>query len=262
MARRLTNAAERIFISTPAWLPLLEFLTGRKVDATWLPVFSNFEQFGENTYTSSSDSLNDCKPAIRLIGHFGTFGKHTTEMLEAIVPSILEHCADVRFLFIGRGSCQWAKHFENTVPCSRGRIMGTGELEAEGIIRYMRQCELLIQPYPDGVTSRRGSMMCPLALGCALVTQAGPLTEPIWYESGATRLVYSPNPKEWVAATRRLLESPAEREELGRRAKALYWKRFSLRRTLDVLLSETPADYAEEARGEDLQLAGDGRRAS
>jgi hypothetical protein len=246
MARRLLNAAERVFISTPAWLPLLEFLAGRKVDATWLPVFSNFEQFGGNTYTTSSDSPDDCKPSIRLIGHFGTFGKHTSEMLEAIVPSILKQCADVRFLFIGRGSYQWAKQFENTVPWSRGRIMGTGELKAEGIIRYIRKCELLIQPYPGGVNSRRGSVMCPLALGCAVVTHAGPLTEPIWYESGATQLVSSPNPKEWVAATRRLLESPAEREELGRRAKALYWKRFSLRRTLDVLLSETP-DYAERS---------------
>ena len=84
--------------------------------------------------------------------------------------------------------------------------------------------------------------MCPLALGCPLVTQAGPLTEPIWYESGATRLVAGPNPKDWVAATVQLLESPAEREELTRNAKALYWNTFSLRRTLDVLLSDTPTD--------------------
>jgi glycosyltransferase involved in cell wall biosynthesis len=248
MARQLLNSADRVFISTPAWLPLLEFLKGRKVEATWLPIFSNFEQFdGKNTYTH--DTFNDSYHGIRLIGHFGTFGKHIRELLEAIVPSILEHCPNTRFLFIGRGSCRWTEHLENMVPGLRGRVMGTGELDAEGIIRYMRRCQLLVQPYPDGVNSRRSSLMCALALGCPLVTQAGPLTEPIWFESGATRLVASANPKEWVAATRRLLECPGEREELGRRAKALYWNRFSLRRTLDVLLSETPTNGCNTPRG-------------
>ena len=50
------------------------------------------------------------------------------------------------------------------------RVVAPGSLPAAAVTEYLRACDLVIQPYPDGVSSRRGTAMAALANGVPVVT--------------------------------------------------------------------------------------------
>ena len=60
-----------------------------------------------------------------------------------------------------------------------------GERDASA---HISACDLMLQPYPDGISTRRTSAMVGLAHGRALATTSGHLTESLWAESGAVAI--------------------------------------------------------------------------
>jgi glycosyltransferase involved in cell wall biosynthesis len=101
----------------------------------------------------------------------------------------------------------------------------------------LRACDLVVQPYPDGVTTRRTSVMAALANDVAVVTTEGSLTEPEWRESGAVRLAPASDAPALAALTVALLRDAGARTALAARGGRLYDARFALKHTLDTLLS-------------------------
>ena len=75
------------------------------------------------------------------------------------------------------------------IPDWRRPVHAPGYLPAIALGAHLTACDVLVQPYPDGVTARRTSVMAGLARGCAVVTTTGHLTEPLWAEQGAVALV-------------------------------------------------------------------------
>ena len=59
----------------------------------------------------------------------------------------------------------------------------TGTLSPRALAEHVEACDLLVQPYPDGISSRRTSAMAGLALGVPVVTTTGHLTESLWAET-------------------------------------------------------------------------------
>ncbi|MFP2934740.1 glycosyltransferase, partial [Pyxidicoccus sp. 3LG] len=108
------------------------------------------------------------------------------------------------------------------------------------VAAHLAACDVLVQPYPDGVSARRTTAMAGLALGRPLVTNNGHLTEPMWRELGAVALVEGTSPEPLVAATERLLADAGARTTLGERAARVYRERFSLERTVEALLRPGP----------------------
>jgi hypothetical protein len=100
----------------------------------------------------------------------------------------------------------------------------------------------MLQPYPDGVSCRRGSAMACLGLGRPMVTTLGDLSEPFWRDSGAASCVDVKNLEQLPARAAELLDDPAGRVRLGAEAKSLYERRFSLHRTVNVLLGAEAAE--------------------
>jgi len=93
------------------------------------------------------------------------------------------------------------------------------------------------------VSSRRSSATSLLAHGCAIVTTAGRLTEPLWHESAALELA-APAAVDLSAAVLRLLADDDQRAVLGRAARELHQQVFAIDKTVDTLLergSETVA---------------------
>jgi glycosyltransferase involved in cell wall biosynthesis len=140
-------------------------------------------------------------------------------------------------LLIGKGSDVFGAGLLLENPALRGRIAATGPLDHERTPTHLAACDCLVQPYPDGVSSRRGSLMAGLALGLPIVTNAGPLTDAVWRESDAVALAASPAPSDFMDAVEHLLAEPRGMEELGRRAAEMYQKRFALVRTIETLRS-------------------------
>jgi glycosyltransferase involved in cell wall biosynthesis len=141
-------------------------------------------------------------------------------------------------VFTGRGSDSFRASLAARVPELENRIHAVKTTCAGTLSSYLAACDVLVQPYPDGVTTRRGSLMAGLALGKPIVAVAGKLTETIWAESKAVALAPG-NSEAIVSSVNSLLADSAARRSLGDRAAALYADRFALRHTVRTLLSQS-----------------------
>jgi glycosyltransferase involved in cell wall biosynthesis len=177
-----------------------------------------------------------------LLGHFGTYGAATSGMLERALVPLLRADPRRRVLLLGRGSEPWRQGFLRQHPELAAQLLSRDSLAPDALAAHLAACDVLVQPYLDGVSARRGTVMASLALGRPLVTNTGHLTEPLWRELGAAALVEGTDPAALAEATERLLARPEERTALGARAAEVYRERFSLERTLEALLSPAPAD--------------------
>jgi hypothetical protein len=100
---------------------------------------------------------------------------------------------------------------------------------------HLSACDLLLQPYPDGITTRRTSAMAGLAHGRALVTNSGHLTEPIWSERGAVAIAPVTDTGAAAALARDLLADSGRREQLAKAGASVYADRFDISHTIATL---------------------------
>jgi hypothetical protein len=224
MANMLLARADRVFVSIPGWNPMLRGMAplwrGR---ATWLPIPSNIETEASDLATHAIRLRLSVPGGGKVLGHFGTYGPHIAPLLMHTLSELL--FADMRriALLVGRGSENFAT----------GRVLATGDLDACGVAAHLRACDVLIQPYPDGVSSRRTSAMAGLALGVPIATNDGHLTEPVWKESGGVALSRSSG--ELARTANELLADATTAQAIAVRGRELYASLFSLTRTIERL---------------------------
>jgi Glycosyl transferases group 1 len=235
MALMVARAATRTFVAIPAWeRTLLPLIHGSR-QFNWLPVPSNIPlaQCDErvralkNRYSSTQQGI--------LIGHFGTYGGWISEALKSSVLPILQRHSDASLLLIGGKSEGFRSQLLSEHPTLGTRIHATGEIDPLEVSRHITCCDLMVQPYPDGISGRRGSAMAALSHGRAIVTTSGHLTEPLWEQSGAVELVKAGHAEGLIAATSRLMEDAHQRSQLGTAAEKLYAERFDLTHTIAAL---------------------------
>jgi glycosyltransferase involved in cell wall biosynthesis len=235
MGALVASRADRIFVSTPAWERRIPARVRAARSIAWLPTPSNVPPLFDEESVRAARQMATGGESITVIGHFGTFGLHIARLLaEALHPLLLGR-PDRRCLLIGRGGNAFAKELSRRHPTMSSQLVTTGGLPTESIARYIRACDIMLQPYEEGATSRRGTLMAGLSLGVPVVTNLGHSSEAIWSESGAVALAEDARPESIAAAAESLLSSPARWQDLGRRAAAIYVERFSLERTLETL---------------------------
>jgi glycosyltransferase involved in cell wall biosynthesis len=233
MARIVAGAAERIFVSIPAWESLLRAFAAPQAPVTWLPVPSVFPAGARPDRAAALRA--ELAPGSRFVlGHFGTFGESLAPLLAAILPALL---ADARrsALLVGRGGEAFAASLVRAHPALAGRVITTGALPEAELHAYLAACDLLVQPYPDGVSSRRTTVMAGLAAGVPIVANEGLLSEPIWRESGAVCLAGAPTPEAFSGEVSRLLGDRSALNALGETGARVYAARFSLEKTIEML---------------------------
>jgi hypothetical protein len=113
-------------------------------------------------------------------------------------------------------------------------------MPAHDISVQLQACDVLVQPYPDGVTTRRTSVMAGLANGCAIVTTDGKLTEDVWRAADCVRMASVDDCTAFVHRTRELLADIAGRTALQLRASAAYDAYFALPHTIQALRADCP----------------------
>jgi glycosyltransferase involved in cell wall biosynthesis len=236
MTVMLLGAAAHVWIAIPSWQNRWgPYALGRRVPFTWLPVPSNVPSVSPSPADARRIHDDYAGQAGLLIGHFGTYGRGVTTLLERLLPPIMAHHASPTLVLAGTGSDDFRQRLITAHPELAGRVHAVGHVPATEIALHLTACDLLIQPYPDGVSTRRTSAMAGLSLGQAIVTTRGHLTEPLWDESGAVLLADVTNVPGFVAQVARLLCDGAERRRLGDVARALYRDRFDLRHTIVAL---------------------------
>jgi glycosyltransferase involved in cell wall biosynthesis len=237
MASLVARSAERLFISIPGWEPLLRTLSPVGPRITWLPVPSNL------TATPSAEEVARLRrqlvadPGGLVVGHFSTFAGLQAALLAAVLPPLLQRDQRRVGLLLGRGGDRFARDLEREHPALRGRLVAPGNLPEGELVNYLALCDLLVQTYPDGASTRRTSLMAGLALGVPVVTTVGSLSEPLWQESGAVVLAPVESPEAITAAAESLLADNECRTQLGQRAQTFYRDQFGTDRLIQTLRS-------------------------
>jgi glycosyltransferase involved in cell wall biosynthesis len=165
-------------------------------------------------------------------------------MLRRVLTDLLSSDDRVAALCTGVGSDRFVTSLLLNHPGLRGRLVGSGRASAHDISVQLQACDVLVQPYPDGVTTRRTSVMAGLANGCASVTTDGKLTEDVWRATDCVAMARAGDCTALVQRTRELLADVAAREALQARATAAYEAHFALPHTIDALLADSPQSAA------------------
>lgn len=237
MMRTLLAASSRVYISIPGWEKYLRaYETGKRRAMTWLPIFSTIPVVSDERKVEAL--RRSLKPEGQIvIGSFGTFGGAIGEMLFELLPALLLNHPERIGLLLGRGGEQLAARLRARHPQLSARLHAPGELPPAQVSLNLQACDLLAQPYPDGVSSRRTSVMAGLAHGLPIVTTQGVLSEPLWTETGCVALAAADELDDLRQAAEALLSSSELREGLAARARQAYEQHFALERTLRELCS-------------------------
>jgi glycosyltransferase involved in cell wall biosynthesis len=230
----LLGAAARVWVSTAAWKPLLlPYLIRRKIPLGWLPVPSNIPVHAETARVQRIRRLRGSNGRV-LLGHFGTYGPAIAAMLLKTIAGLFDLSDSHLLLLMGKGSREFHALLS---PLWRARIHATGLLDAPDLSCHIQACDVMLQPYPDGISTRRGSAMAALAHGRALVTTDGPLTESFWSVSGAIAMTPLHNSCALAEKVIALMHDEPERKRLQQAALALYADRFEISHTIKEVIS-------------------------
>jgi glycosyltransferase involved in cell wall biosynthesis len=228
------GAARRVWVTTQAWTPLLEpYIAGRGIAIQWLPVPSNLPPADA---AAVSEVRRRYAPAEDgLVGHFGTHGPMVTSLLdEAIVRAAGAH-PSARFLLIGSGSETFRSALVAVDPGLADRVSATGPLNGAELAAHVGACDVLLQPYPDGVTSRRTTAMAGLFARVPVVTTHGKLTERFWRDEMPVKLASVGDVRAIVHHVLQLLADPVERRRQADAGREVYDRWFDVRHTVAAL---------------------------
>lgn len=233
MARRLCRNASVANVSIPEWVALLRPLAPARLPIEWSPVPSNIPRATQESGQQLRAELGIDSQA-PVVGHFGTYGENIGRMLAPALAVIGDRHATASVLLLGRGSEAWLAS-RRAAPWAR-RAIATGQLSADRAASALQACTVMIQPYHDGVSTRRGTMMACLANARPAVTAVGRHSEPFWLGCGAVAAASDNTPETLAELVCALLDDQTSRDALSARADNLYRSYFAIDRVVDRLL--------------------------
>jgi glycosyltransferase involved in cell wall biosynthesis len=232
MTVMLLRAAKKVWVAIPAWQALWRpYALGRPVPFEWLPVPSSLPTPAADTIAAERRRLGTGP----LAGHLGTYGSLVTDLLAPVIEEVLTGVAAARMVLIGTGSDRFAAEFARRAPGLASRVIATGSLRSDELSPCIAACDVLLQPYPDGVSSRRTSVMAGMKLGVPTVTTRGRLTEGLWESAHAVRLAEVGDTAGFAAHAIALLNRPEDRSPLIRAARHLYQHHFDVDHVVGAL---------------------------
>jgi glycosyltransferase involved in cell wall biosynthesis len=156
-------------------------------------------------------------------------------MLRQLVPQLLRDRPHASFLLIGKSSERFAQEVRRDFPEIGDRIFSSGMLPSGEIAAHISACDLIVQPYIDGISTRRTAAMAVLANGRPLLTTSGHSTETFWQHCNQLALVPADDPSALAVRVGYLLDNPAERARMALEGRKLYETLFDVSVSVDVL---------------------------
>ena len=226
-------AAQRIWMSTPSWTPALRPYVGRRKAIGWLPVPASVLPAG-NSSGAAVAPRRSARQERPVVGHFSSYSPLITDLLQPAVLRLLRG-SDAQVVLLGRGSEAFRSRILAIAPELTNRVTATGALESAALSERIHACNVMLQPYPDGVSARRTTVISLLAHGRAIVTNAGRLTESMWRDTNAVALVDRPDADLLAACTVGLLGDDIGRARLALAAREFHQRTFDVRHTIAAL---------------------------
>jgi len=233
------RSATRVFVTIPDWATRFRSLgvwSGRREPPiVWIPVSSNIPDITDAHRVQDIRAMFSATGARMVVGHFGIFGRYHSQVLPPVVIRILDDTKTCGFLLIGRNSDTMRNAIVVQRPDLASRIIAAGGLAPEAVSSHIAACDVMLQPYDDGVSSRRTSLMAALALGRPVVTNRGVATSDVWTSRDAVLLTASAALDDLGTAVHTMLGDAPLRQRLGTTALKLHREVFALERGVAAL---------------------------
>jgi len=240
MIALLKSSATKLWISCESWR---KYLHGGKAPVGWLPVPSTVPE------QAPAESMmvvrrRCCQGGVcRIVGHLGIGDALVEKQLRQMVPGLLRERANVVFLLIGKRSEQFARELQKECPDIAARIfsnatLGTGALTADEISIHINACDLMVQPYVDGISTRRTAAMSALANGRALLTTSGHSTEPFWLACDQLAIEQAGDTRALIQRAEQLLDDDRVRDQMAGDGRRLYHAMFDVSVAVQILRGE------------------------
>jgi len=235
MVALLKGAASRIWISCEAWR---DFFRGARAPVNVLPVPSNVRDDAAPEKIAALRQQFCRGRNNRLMGHFGIGDALVENQLRQFIPGVLRKSEECCFLLIGKSGERLAEELRIAYPEIAPRIFASGILSTTEISAYIGACDLMVQPYIDGMSTRRTAAMAALASGRALLTTEGHSTEPFWTGCSQVAIVPANDPGALIVRARQLLDDDRERGRMAEAGQRLYIALFNAPLSAQVLRDE------------------------
>jgi glycosyltransferase involved in cell wall biosynthesis len=236
MCRSISRRADYCFTTTMWGVGILRGLTRPGIPVEWAPVPSNIATLADCEAVRALRERLRGNSAGPLVGHFAILDARMRHFVETAAARFPEW----KFVFVGRRSREFLQDLIDSGVIDDDRAIASGGVDPDEAARWISACDVLVQLYPHGACGKRGSLMAALALGKAVVTNSGLLTEPLWKESRAVYVVDGDNAGVFADATEALLNDVDLRAQLESNAGELYQRQFSLEWTIARLERACP----------------------
>lgn len=243
MLALLLSHANRVWVAIPAWADVLRPWTRREdLSFCWLPIPSTLPvaEPHDAVRTIRAARLSDQHHV--LVGHFSTYPPAIRCALAEVLPELLASDPQIHVELLGRGGERALEEIRDALGGNASRVTAPGPLDATSLSHHLQACDLLVQPYPDGASTRRSTLMAAMAHGVPAVTTIGRLSEAFWRESDAIAAAPAGDSGALARAAGELVRQPQRRRELATAARATYDARFSLPHVIAALRSEECAE--------------------
>jgi len=110
-------------------------------------------------------------------GHLGIGDALVEKQLRQLAPGLLRARMMSASCGLASAANSFAQELQKECPDIGARVfssesLGSGTLTADEISAHINACDLMVQPYVDGISTRRTAAMAALANGRALLTTA------------------------------------------------------------------------------------------
>jgi glycosyltransferase involved in cell wall biosynthesis len=239
MTRTVLRPAGGVWMSIPGWRPrLLSPWVGLSSTPRVLPIP------GTIPVNHDPAAIERLRAKVSggevVVGYFGAGGEYAERALRHTVESLGQAGREAAILCIGRGSEAVVARLKASVPGYKGSLSSTGAVRDHVLSQHLQICDVLLQPYQDGVSGRRTTTISALEHGVPVATTFGKLSEPFWRETAAVETAPAAAPRQLAEAVEVLLD-PARNAAARLAAARLYDTRFTPAVALEPLFADTCA---------------------
>ena len=197
---------------------------------TQIPIGSNIPVFPTNAETTRNvrTKLGLAQDDF-LLGYFGFLNE--SKGADDLIYALAQLPANVHLVFVGgrTGASDPANNESFASALDRliaeqgvtGRVHFTGFLPDEDTSHYLAATDIMVMPYRDGASLRRGTLMAALAHGRPTITTEPDGAADILQTSAAVHLAPRADVAALVEAICGLIDRPEERKVLAKRALSL-----------------------------------------
>jgi glycosyltransferase involved in cell wall biosynthesis len=224
MMRTALRHAARVFVSIPGWESRLRSFMPAAMRCEWLPIPATIESAPDREAIGAVRA--GFPEGALLLGHLGTYSAEVASLLEPALIRTMEQSPGTHALLLGNNGDNFAARLQSAFPQFARRIHAPGRLSDVDLSHHLAACDLALQPYVDGLSSRRTSLMNVISHGIPTVSNTGHLTEPLWAESQAIALASTGDATQLSSLCLGLLRDESRRRQLAEAGRKLYASRF------------------------------------